>query len=54
MTVATQCNIEANGIQLQVTEQGTGPLELCSHGWTEIAHCWRDQLRCCLLPATTP
>ncbi len=44
MTEATQRDVEANGIRLRVTEQGTGPLVLLCHGWPEIAHSWRRQL----------
>jgi len=44
MAEATQRDIIANGIQLQVTEQGTGPLVLLCHGWPESARSWRHQL----------
>ncbi len=44
MAEAAQRDIVANGIRLQVTEQGEGPLVLCCHGWPELAHSWRHQL----------
>lgn len=44
MAGAKQHDIVANGIRLQVTEQGEGPLVLCCHGWPELAHSWRHQL----------
>ncbi len=44
MAEATQRDVTANGIRLQVTEQGTGPLVLLCHGWPELAHSWRHQL----------
>jgi pimeloyl-ACP methyl ester carboxylesterase len=44
MAKAAQRGITANGIRLQVTEQGRGPLVLLCHGWPEIAHSWRHQL----------
>ncbi len=44
MAKAAQRDIVANGIRVQVTEQGEGPLVLLCHGWPEIAHSWRHQL----------
>jgi pimeloyl-ACP methyl ester carboxylesterase len=44
MAATAHRDIEANGIRLQVAEQGEGPLVLCCHGWPEIAHSWRHQL----------
>lgn len=36
--------ISANGIEMFVTEQGSGPLVLFCHGWPELSHSWRHQL----------
>ena len=36
--------IETNGIQLHVTEQGTGPLVVLCHGFPESWYSWRHQL----------
>lgn len=36
--------IAANGIDMFVTEQGTGPLVVLCHGWPELSHSWRHQL----------
>jgi pimeloyl-ACP methyl ester carboxylesterase len=36
--------IPANGIEISVTEQGSGPLVLLCHGWPELSHSWRHQL----------
>lgn len=36
--------ISANGIEIFVTEQGSGPLVLLCHGWPEPSHSWRHQL----------
>jgi pimeloyl-ACP methyl ester carboxylesterase len=36
--------IPVNGIEMFVTEQGTGPLVLLCHGWPELSHSWRHQL----------
>lgn len=36
--------VEANGIRIHVTEQGTGPLVLLCHGFPETSHSWRHQL----------
>lgn len=35
--------LEVNGIRLNVTEQGAGPLVLLVHGFPETAHVWRHQ-----------
>lgn len=40
----TQRDIQANGIRLRITEQGSGPLVLLCHGWPELAHSWRHQI----------
>ncbi|MGL5167417.1 MAG: alpha/beta fold hydrolase [Afipia sp.] len=36
--------ISANGIEIFVTEQGSGPLILLCHGWPELSHSWRHQI----------
>ena len=36
--------ITANGIEMFVTEQGSGPLVLLCHGWPELSYSWRRQL----------
>jgi pimeloyl-ACP methyl ester carboxylesterase len=36
--------VQANGIRLHITEEGTGPLVLLCHGFPETAHVWRHQL----------
>jgi len=36
--------IAVNGIDLFVTERGTGPLVILCHGWPELSHSWRHQL----------
>lgn len=36
--------LEVNGLKLQVTEQGEGPLVLLCHGFPETAYAWRHQL----------
>lgn len=40
----SQRDIQANGITLHITEQGTGPLVLLCHGWPELAYSWRHQI----------
>ncbi|WP_029043702.1 alpha/beta fold hydrolase [Cupriavidus sp. WS] len=35
--------LEVNGIRLNVTEQGAGPLVLLVHGFPETSHAWRHQ-----------
>ena len=42
--VQTRRHVEANGITLQITEQGAGPLVLLCHGWPELAYSWRHQI----------
>jgi pimeloyl-ACP methyl ester carboxylesterase len=45
MTAQLQHNqIQVNGIQMHVAEQGTGPLVLFCHGWPELWYSWRHQL----------
>ena len=36
--------ISANGIEMFVLEQGTGPLVLLCHGWPELSYSWRHQI----------
>lgn len=36
--------VEANGIRMQVAEQGKGPVVLLCHGFPETAYAWRHQL----------
>lgn len=36
--------ISANGIEIFLTEQGSGPLVLLCHGWPELSHSWRHQI----------
>ncbi len=40
----TQRDIAVNGINLHITEQGSGPLVLLCHGWPELAYSWRHQM----------
>ncbi|MBR0829149.1 alpha/beta hydrolase [Bradyrhizobium manausense] len=44
MSQPTQRTIKANGISLNVAEQGTGPLVLLCHGFPEGWYSWRHQL----------
>jgi pimeloyl-ACP methyl ester carboxylesterase len=37
--------ISANGIDLFLLEQGTGPLVVLCHGWPELSYSWRHQIR---------
>ena len=43
MNAAKQQTLEVNGIRLNVTEQGQGPLVLLIHGFPETSHVWRHQ-----------
>ena len=43
-TTSTSRDVAANGVTLRITEQGSGPLVLLSHGWPELAYSWRHQL----------
>jgi len=36
--------ISANGIEIFITEEGSGPLVLLCHGWPELSHSWRHQI----------
>ncbi|MBN9586444.1 MAG: alpha/beta hydrolase [Afipia sp.] len=42
--MASSRMIAVNGIEMFVTEEGTGPLVLLCHGWPELSHSWRHQL----------
>jgi pimeloyl-ACP methyl ester carboxylesterase len=44
MTEQSQRDVQANGITLHITEQGSGPLVLLCHGWPELAYSWRHQI----------
>jgi pimeloyl-ACP methyl ester carboxylesterase len=44
MMDATQRIVEANGIRLNIAEQGKGPLVLLCHGFPESWYSWRHQL----------
>ena len=37
-------SLAVNGIQMQVSELGSGPLVLLCHGWPELAYSWRHQI----------
>jgi pimeloyl-ACP methyl ester carboxylesterase len=37
-------SISANGIDIFLLEQGTGPLVLLCHGWPELSYSWRHQI----------
>jgi pimeloyl-ACP methyl ester carboxylesterase len=41
---ATQRLVEANGIRINITEQGSGPVVLLCHGFPETSYSWRHQL----------
>ncbi|MEX2031834.1 MAG: alpha/beta fold hydrolase, partial [Dehalococcoidia bacterium] len=36
--------VPTNGIELQVTEAGNGPLVILLHGWPECSYSWRHQI----------
>lgn len=38
------CQVEANGINLHLIEQGSGPLVVLCHGFPETSHSWRHQM----------
>ncbi len=40
----TTGHIETNGVTLEVTEAGSGPLVVLLHGFPELAYSWRHQL----------
>jgi pimeloyl-ACP methyl ester carboxylesterase len=41
----TQRSLSVNGIEMQIAEQGQGPLVILCHGWPELGRSWRHQLR---------
>ena len=43
MTAQTRM-VKANGLDMQVVEQGKGPLVLLCHGWPELSYSWRHQI----------
>ena len=45
MSEFTTHHVVANGIRLHVTEAGRGPAVLLCHGFPEVGHAWRHQLR---------
>jgi pimeloyl-ACP methyl ester carboxylesterase len=42
--MATTRTIAVNGIEMAVTEEGTGPLVILCHGWPELSFSWRYQI----------
>ncbi|WP_426406356.1 alpha/beta hydrolase [Serratia sp. PAMC26656] len=44
MSDYNQRYVEANGLQIQITEAGEGPLVILCHGFPETAYAWRHQL----------
>ncbi len=36
--------VQANGLNMHVLEQGTGPLVVLCHGWPELSWSWRHQI----------
>ena len=40
----TTRTLSANGIDIFLREQGTGPLVLLCHGWPELSYSWRHQI----------
>jgi pimeloyl-ACP methyl ester carboxylesterase len=40
----TERQLKVNGIDMHVTEQGSGPLVILCHGWPELSYSWRHQL----------
>jgi len=36
--------LKVNGIDMRITQQGSGPLVILCHGWPELAYSWRHQL----------
>jgi pimeloyl-ACP methyl ester carboxylesterase len=44
MTAPTLRTIDANGLRMQIAEQGAGPLVLLCHGFPESWYSWRHQL----------
>lgn len=44
MTLPAQRTVEANGIRINIAEQGTGPLVVLCHGFPESWYSWRHQI----------
>src|SRR5947209_19615997 len=40
----TERQLKVNGIDMHVTEAGSGPLVILCHGWPELSYSWRHQL----------
>jgi pimeloyl-ACP methyl ester carboxylesterase len=40
----TERTLKVNGIDMHVTEQGSGRLVILCHGWPELSYSWRHQL----------
>ncbi|HMN73731.1 MAG TPA: alpha/beta hydrolase [Rhodoblastus sp.] len=36
--------VKANGLDMQIVEEGEGPLVLLCHGWPELSYSWRHQI----------
>ena len=36
--------VKANGLDMQIVEQGQGPLLILCHGWPELSYSWRHQI----------
>ncbi len=43
MTAQTRI-VKANGLDMQIVEEGKGPLVLLCHGWPELSYSWRHQI----------
>ncbi|MDQ1394894.1 MAG: hypothetical protein QOG64_153 [Acidimicrobiaceae bacterium] len=41
---ASRRNVHVNGVDLRITEQGSGPAVILCHGFPELAYSWRHQL----------
>ena len=44
MTAAQTQTLQVNGLRMQVTTAGTGPLVLLCHGFPELSYSWRHQV----------
>ena len=44
MTFVPQRRLATNGIELQVLDEGRGPLVVLCHGFPELAFSWRHQV----------
>ena len=43
MTAQTR-TLQANGLDMRIVEQGSGPLVVLCHGWPELSYSWRHQI----------